>query len=80
MNKKSVIDNDVKDFKLNSIIGEIQLIITTESEDLAHMFITKLESSVIMKKSYIQVDAKLQSISVADTSSDTAYKHVSKQF
>lgn len=63
--------------KLVAQIGEIQLIIVTETEDLAHMFITNLESCVSMKKSDIQIDAKLQNISVFDPSSDTIYKHVS---
>lgn len=62
--------------KLIAKIGEIQLIIVTETEDLTHMFITQLESCVSMKKSDIQIDAKLQNISVIDPSSDTIYKYV----
>lgn len=62
--------------KLIAQIGEIQLIIVTENEDLAHMFITQLESCVSLKKSDIQIDAKLQNISVFDPSSDTIYKYV----
>jgi len=69
--------NDIIDFKLVAHIGEIQLIIVAEAEDMAHMFITKLESYVTMKKSEIQIDAILQNISVFDPSSDTIYKHVS---
>lgn len=67
----------MKIMKLVAQIGEIQLIIVAEAEDIAHMLITKLESSVIMKKSEVQVDAKLQNVSVFDPSSDTIYKHVS---
>jgi len=70
-------ENDIKDMKLVAQIGEIQLIIVAEADDLAHMLITKLESSVIIKKSDIQIDAKLQNVSVYDPSSDTIYKHVS---
>lgn len=70
-------ENDIKDLKLVAQIGEIQLIIVTETEDLAHMFITKLNTCVSMNKSDIQIDAKLQNISVFDSSSDTIYKHVS---
>lgn len=70
-------DNDITDLKLVAHIGEIQLIIVTETEDLAHMLITKLESCVSLKKSDIQIDTKLQNISVSDPSSDTIYKHVS---
>lgn len=77
MHKKIDKANDIIDFKLVAHIGEIQLIIVAEAEDIAHMFITKLESYVTMKKSEIQIDAKLQNISVFDPSSDTIYKHVS---
>lgn len=70
-------DNAIIDLKLVAHIGEIQLIIVTEIEDLAHMLITKLESCISLKKSDIQIDAKLQNISVSDPSSDTIYKHVS---
>lgn len=41
------------------------------------MFITNLDTCVSLKKSDIQIDAKLQNISVFDPSSDTIYKHVS---
>lgn len=44
------------------------------------MFITKLESCITMKKSDIQIDAKLQNISVLDPSSDTTYKYVSGEY
>lgn len=77
MNKKNVEENDIKNLKLVAQIGEIQLIIVAGVEDLAHMFITKLETCVSMKKSIIQIDAKLQNISVFDPSVDTIYKHVS---
>lgn len=77
MYKRRNEDNDIKDLKLVAHIGEIQLIIVAEANDLAHMFITKLESCVAMKKSDIQIDAKLQNISVFDPSNDTVYKHVS---
>lgn len=77
MNKRRTEDNDIKDLKLVAHIGEVQLIIVAETEDLAHMFITKLESCVTMKKSDIQIDAKLQNISVFDPSPNTIYKHVS---
>lgn len=80
MNKKLTEDKDIKDFKLVAKIGEIQLIIVSEAEDLAHMLITKLESCVEIKKSDIQIDAKLQNISVFDPSSDTVYKHVSNKY
>lgn len=80
MNKKIIEDNEIKDLKLVAHIGEIQLLIVTETEDLAHMFITKLESCVSMKKSDIQIDAKLQNITVFDPSSDTIYKHVSIKY
>lgn len=77
MYKKKNEENDIKDMKLVAQIGEIQLIIVAEADDLAHMLITKLESSVIVKKSDVQIDAKLQNVSVFDPSSDTIYKHVS---
>lgn len=77
VNNRMTEENDIKDLKLLAQIGEIQLIIVTETEDLAHMFITKLDTCVSMKKSDIQIDAKLQNISVFDSSSDTIYKHVS---
>lgn len=77
MYKRKNEENDIKDMKLVAQIGEIQLIIVAEADDLAHMLITKLESSVIIKKSDIQIDAKLQNVSVYDPSSDTIYKHVS---
>lgn len=77
VSKRTIDDNAIIDLKLVAQIGEIQLIIVTEAEDIAHMFITKLESCVSMKKSDIQIDAKLQNISVFDPSSDTIYKHVS---
>lgn len=70
-------DKDIKDFKLVAKIGEIQLIIVSEAEDLAHMLITQLESCILMKKSDIQIDAKLQNINVFDPSPDTMYKYVS---
>lgn len=76
LNKKLTEDKDIKDFKLVAKIGEIQLIIVSEAEDLAHMLITKLESCVEIKKSDIKIDAKLQNISVFDPSSDTIYKHI----
>ncbi|VVC40207.1 Hypothetical protein CINCED_3A023147 [Cinara cedri] len=76
LNKRTTEDNDMKDLKLIAQIGEIQLIIVTENEDLAHMFITQLESCITMKKSDIQIDAKLQNISVFDPSSDTIYKYI----
>ncbi|XP_050421691.1 intermembrane lipid transfer protein Vps13-like isoform X3 [Adelges cooleyi] len=76
MSKRTVENNSIKDMMLVAQIGEIQLIIVTETEDLAHMFVTKLESSVIMNKSHIQVDAKLQNISVTDSSPNTVYKHI----
>lgn len=76
VNKRIDETNDIIDFKLVSHIGEIQLIIVAETEDMAHMFITKLESHITMKKSDIEIDAKLQNISVYDPS-DTIYKHVS---
>lgn len=77
VNKRTAEDNDIKDLKLIAHIGEIQLIIVSENEDLAHMFISQLESCVSMKKSDIQIDAKLQNISVFDPSVDTIYKYVS---
>lgn len=80
MNKKLIEDNDIIGLKLIAQIGEIQLIIVTEIDDLAHMFITKLESCITMKKSDIQIDAKLQNISVFDPSSDTVYKYVSIKY
>lgn len=76
MEKRLTEDNHVKDFKLVAQMGEIQLIIVTDTEDVAHMFITKLESCVSVKKSDIQIDAKLQNISVFDPSPNTIYKHV----
>lgn len=77
VNTKLIENKDIIGFKLIAQIGEIQLIIVTEVDDLAHMFITKLESCITMKKSDIQINAKLQNISVFDPSSDTVYKHVS---
>lgn len=77
VNKRTTEDNDIKDLKLIAHIGEIQLIIVSENDDLAHMFISQLESCVSMKKSDIQIDAKLQNISVYDPSFDTIYKYVS---
>jgi len=79
VNKKLNEDKEIKDLKLVAKIGEIQLIIVSEAEDLAHMLITQLESCVAIKKSDIQIDAKLQNISVFDPSSDTIYKHVSNK-
>lgn len=77
VNKKIEEVDNIIDFKLVAHIGEIQLIIVAEAEDMAHMFITKLESYITMKKSDIEIDAKLQNISVFDPSSNTIYRHVS---
>lgn len=77
MNKKNSEEHIIKDLKLVAQIGEIQLTIVAGVDQLANMVITKLESCISMTKFDIQIDAKLQNISVFDPSSETIFKHVS---
>ncbi|RZF46695.1 hypothetical protein LSTR_LSTR002558 [Laodelphax striatellus] len=67
---------EVIDLKLDAKLDEIGITLSNNMHDLARLEVSGCNSSIIIKKSYTQIDGKLTNFQVFDFNKDTAHPKV----